>query len=176
MIWYILLAVVAVVIVIIALIASTKPDEWTIQRQGAIPGAPAKVFPYMDDLRKFLEWSPWAKLDPAMKLTYGAPASGSGANFSWQGNGKVGVGKLTITESRPNDLVRCQIDFSKPMRCTNTHEFALKPEGSQTIVTWTMKGNAPFFFKLIMVFVSCDTMMGENLERGLTNLKALVAG
>ena len=175
MIWYILLAVV-VVIGIIAIIASTKPDEWTIQRQGAIPGAPAKVFPYMDDLRKFLEWSPWAKLDPAMKLTYGAPASGSGANFSWQGNGKVGVGKLTITESRPNDLVRCQIDFSKPMRCTNTHEFALKPEGSQTIVTWTMKGNAPFFFKMILVFVSCDTMMGENLECGLANLKSVVAG
>ncbi len=32
MIWYILLAV-AAVIGIIALIASTKPDEWSIQRQ-----------------------------------------------------------------------------------------------------------------------------------------------
>ena len=50
MIWYILLAVVAV-IGIITLIASTKPDEWTIQRQEAIPGVPAKVFSYMDDLR-----------------------------------------------------------------------------------------------------------------------------
>ena len=39
MIWYILLAVVAV-ISIIALIASTKPGEWTIQRQGAIAGTP----------------------------------------------------------------------------------------------------------------------------------------
>src|SRR5689334_19162172 len=52
MIWYILSAVVAV-IGIIAIIASTKPDQWTVQRQQAIPGAPAKVFPYMDDLRKF---------------------------------------------------------------------------------------------------------------------------
>jgi hypothetical protein len=172
MIWYILLAVVAV----IALIASTKPDEWTIQRQEAIPGAPAKVFPYMDDLHKFLEWSPWAKLDPNMKLTYGAPASGSGANFSWEGNGKAGAGKMTITESRPNDLVICQLDFIKPFRCTNTQEFVLKPEGSQTIVTWTMNGNAPFFFKLILVFVSCDTMMAKDLERGLANLKAVVAG
>ncbi len=175
MIWYILIAV-AVVIGIIAVIASTKPDAWTIQRQEAIPGAPAKVFPYMDDLHKFLEWSPWAKMDPNMKLTYGGPVSGSGANFSWAGNGKVGVGKLTITESRPNDFVRCQFDFVKPMRCTNTHEFALKPEGSQTMVTWSMSGNAPFFFKMILVFTSCDSMMGKDLERGLANLKAVVAG
>jgi hypothetical protein len=175
LIWHILLAV-AAVLGIIALIASTKPDEWIIQRQEAMPGAPAKVFPFMDDLHKFLEWSPWAKLDPAMKLTCGDPASGSGANVSWEGNGKVGAGKMTITESRPNELVRCQLDFYKPLRCANTHEFALKPEGSQTTVTWTMKGNAPFFFKLIMVFVSCDSMMGKNLESGLANLKAVVAG
>jgi hypothetical protein len=175
MIWYILLAVVAV-IGVIALIASTKPDQFTIQRQGVIPGAPAKVFPYVDDLRKFLEWSPWAKLDPAMKLTYGDPASGTGANVSWVGNGKVGAGKMTITESRPNDLVRCRFDFYKPFSCSNTHEFVLKPEGSQTIVTWTMNGKAPFFFKMIMVFVSCDTMMADNFERGLANLQAVVAG
>jgi hypothetical protein len=175
MIWCILLAV-AAIIGIIALIASTKPDEWTIQRQGAIPEAPAKVFPYMDDLHKFLEWSPWAKLDPTMKLTYGDPASGSGANFSWEGNSKVGAGKMTITESRPNDLVRCRFDFYKPFRCTNSHEFALQAEGSQTIMTWTSNGKAPFFFKLILVFVSCDTMMGKDLERGLANLKAVVAG
>src|SRR5258708_28592315 len=132
--WDIPVAVVAV-IGIIALIASTKPDEFTIQRQGAIPGAPAKVFPYMDDLHKFLEWSPWAKLDPTMELTYGGPGSGSGSNFSWKGNGKVGVGKMTITESRPNDLVRCRFDFYNPFSCTNTHKFPLKPEASQPTVT-----------------------------------------
>jgi hypothetical protein len=174
MIWYILLAVLAV-IGIIALIASTKPDEWTIQRQAAIPAAPAKVFPYLDDLHKFLEWSPWAKLDPAMKVSFDGPASGSGANFSWAGNGKAGVGKMTITESRRNDFVRSRFDFYKPFSCTNTHEFALQPEGAETIVTWSMKGNAPFFFKLILVFASADRMMGDNLESGLANLKAVVA-
>jgi len=175
MIWYILLPLVAV-IGIIALIAATKPDEWTIQRQATIPGAPAEVFTYMDDLHKFMEWSPWAKLDPAMKVTFDGPVSGTGANFSWTGNGKVGVGKLTITESRPNDVVRCRLDFFKPFRCTNIQEFALRPEGSETIVTWSMTGKAPFFFKLFLVFASADSMMGKDVERGLANLKAVVAG
>lgn len=175
MIWYILLAVVAI-IGVIAVIASTKPDEWTIQRQAAIPSTQAKVFSYMDDLRKFQEWSPWAKLDPAMKLTYGGTASGSGVTVSWEGNGKVGAGKMTITESRPNDFLRTQFDFYKPMKCTNIHEFELRPEGSQTIVTWTARGKAPFIFKLMLVFVSADSMMGENFDQGMANLKAVVAG
>jgi hypothetical protein len=175
MIWYILLAV-AVIIGIIAVIASTKPDDWTVQRQETMPGAPAKIFLYLNDLHKFLEWSPWTKLDPNMKLTYGSPASGNGAHFSWEGNGKVGAGKMTIMESRPDELVRCRLDFYKPIRCTNTQDFTLKPEGFQTVVTWTMTGKAPFYFKLIMVFASCDRMMGDNLERGLANLKTLVAG
>jgi hypothetical protein len=161
---------------VIAIIASTKPDEYSVQRQGSIPGTPDNVFYYLDDLHRFMEWSPWAKLDPAMKVIYGDPASGIGANFSWEGNGKVGAGRMTITETRPNDLVRHRFDFTKPMRCTNTHEFVLKPEGSQTILTWTMKGKAPFFFKLILVFVSADTMMADNLESGLANLKTSVAG
>jgi hypothetical protein len=111
-----------------------------------------------------------------MKLTFGNPACGSGANCSWVGNSKVGSGTMTITESRPNDLVRCRFDFYKPLRCSNTHEFVLKPEGSQTIVTWTANGKAPFIFKLMLVFASADSMMGDNFERGLANLKTVVAG
>ena len=103
-------------------------------------------------------------------------ATGSGAFCSWEGNGKVGAGKMTITASRPNDLVRSEFEFHKPLRCRNTHEFALKQEGSQTIVTWTVNGTAPFLFKLFLVFASADKMMGENLERGLDNLKKVIAG
>jgi hypothetical protein len=175
MIWYILLAV-AGVFVVIALIASTKPDEWTVQRQGTIPSAPATVFPHLEDVNKFLKWSPWAKNDPNMKVTYGVPLTGKGANFSWVGNSKVGAGMMTITESRPNDLVASRFDFSKPICCTNNHAFTLKPEGSQTIVTWTMNGKSPFYFKMILVFASSDKMMGDDLELGLANLRAVVAG
>jgi len=175
MIWYILLAVLAV-IAIIAVIASTKPDQWTIQRQATIPAAPAKVFPYLDNPHKFNEWSPWAKLDPNIKLTYDGPTSGNGANCSWAGNGKVGAGKATIIESRPTVLVRYRFDFYKPLKCTNTHEFVLKPDGSQTVVTWTSTGTAPFVFKLMLVFASADKMMGDNFDQGLANLKTVVSG
>src|SRR5438445_6875979 len=74
---------------------------------------------------------------------------------------------MTISESRPNDLVRCRFAFYKPLNCTNTHEFVLKPDCSQTHVTWNAKGNAPFVFELMLVFASAVRMMSESFDRRL---------
>ena len=49
-----------------------------------------------------------------MKQTYeGAPA-GTGASYTWAGNDQVGEGRMTLTESRPSDLIRIQLEFLKP--------------------------------------------------------------
>lgn len=44
-----------------------------------------KVFALIEDLRAWNAWSPWEKLDPTMKKTYGGPTSGRGpAQFFWK--------------------------------------------------------------------------------------------
>ena len=171
-----ILIVLAIAVIGFVVFVATRPAAFQITRSAVVSAPADVVFAQLNDFHNWDAWSPWAKLDPNMKVTHGTPASGNGAHFSWEGTGKVGAGKLTITESRPNELVRCQLDFYKPFRCTNSHEFVLKPEGSQTRVTWTMNGKSPFVFKLFLVFASCDRMMGKDLERGLANLKAVAAG
>ena len=52
-------------------------------RSLAIAAPPDAVFPHMNDLKKWMAWKPWGKVDPNMKLTYGGPASGVGSNYSW---------------------------------------------------------------------------------------------
>jgi len=74
----------------------------------------------------------WAKLDPDAKITFEGPDSGQGTVMTWVGNDKVGEGKMTLTESQPNDLVKLKVDFVKPFEGTATQEFALKPQGDQT--------------------------------------------
>ena len=54
---------------------------------------------------------------------------------------------MTITESRPNELVKLKLDFLKPMKGTNTGEFVFRPEGNQTAVTWSMSGKKNFVAK-----------------------------
>jgi hypothetical protein len=128
----------------------------------------------VNDLQKWKAWSPWEKMDPNMKQTYDGPPSGTGASSSWVGNNQVGEGRMTITESRPNELVKFKLDFIKPFAGTSTAEFTFKPEGNQTVVTWSMTGQNNYIAKAIHVFVDCDKMIGGNFEQGLSGMKSVV--
>ncbi len=99
-----------------------------------------------------------------------------GASFAWAGNSKVGEGNMTITESKPQELVVMRLEFLKPFAAVNTTEFTLQPEGSQTRLTWTMSGKQKFIFKLMNLVMSCNKMVGGMFESGLKDLKALAEG
>ena len=129
----------------------------------------------MNDFHKWSDWSPWAKLDPAAKNTFEGPASGVGATFRLAGNGDVGEGAMTITESRPAELIRIKLEFLKPFAATNTTEFTFKPAGDQTEVTWTMSGTNNFVGKAMSLIMNCDKMVGGMFEKGFANMKAVVS-
>jgi hypothetical protein len=110
-------------------------------------------------------------MDPAMKETYDGAPSGVGASYSWSGNKNVGIGRMTLTESRPFEQIKIRLEFLKPFAATNTAEFTFKPDGNQTIVTWSMFGKSNFICKLMGLFMSMDKMCGSQFEKGLADLK-----
>lgn len=169
----ILVALVIIGIVLFVIIAG-RPDEFAVLRTTKISAAPEKVFPHVNELKKWDAWSPWAKIDPNCKMTYFGPPAGVDASYSWAGNNKVGEGKLTITESVPSNLIRLRLEFLKPFKATNTAEFKFTSEGGQTLVTWSMIGKNNFFFKVFGLFMDCDTMVGKDFEKGLAGLKSVV--
>lgn len=171
-----LVAVIAILIVTVIVAASTRPNEFRVSRSAVIPAAPAVVFGHVNDLHKWDAWSPWAKLDPNSKVTFAGPQEGVGSSMAWAGNGDVGEGKMTITESKPNELILMRLDFLKPMEGTSTTEFAFKPDAGGTVVTWTMSGTNSFAAKAISLVMDCDKMMGGYFEQGLDNMKKAVAG
>lgn len=168
----ILVGAVLVVAVFLAYVAS-RPADFRITRSTTIAAPAAAIFTHVNDFRKWKTWSPWEKLDPAMKRTFeGAPA-GTGAGYTWAGNNEVGSGRMTMTESRPGELIRVRLEFEKPFRATNQAEFTFKPDGDRTIVTWTMTGRKNFISKGITLFMDMDGMVGGMFEKGLTQLKVL---
>ena len=169
----ILLALAFIAIIFIIVFAG-QPDEFTLSRSLKISAPPEQIFPHVNDLHNWEAWSPWAKLDPNTKHEFAGAASGQGAVMSWAGNNQVGVGKMTITESRPGESVRFRLDFEKPMTATNLAEFTFQPDGPQTVVTWAMSGKNNFMMKLFGLFVNCDKMVGCQFEKGLANLKSVV--
>ena len=168
------LIVVAVIIVVFIVIVALQPKEFRVTRSATMSAPPAAVFAQVIDFHKWEAWNPWGKIDPAMKQTYeGAPA-GTGAIYTWIGNNKVGEGRMTIIDSRPNDLIRIKMEFFKPFAATNTAEFSFKPEGNHTTVTWSMFGEKNFMAKAIHLFMNMDKMIGGQFEKGLTEMKSIV--
>lgn len=138
---------------------------------------PAQVFALINDFHSWNQWSPWAKIDPAMKATYEGSPSGPGAIYKWVGNSEVGEGVMTILESQPNERVKIKLEFLKPFASTNTTEFTIKPAGNQTAVEWTMEGNSDFMSKTYsLVAGGMDKAIGPDFEKGLTQMKAAAEG
>ncbi len=151
-----------------------QPDRFVVTRSAVIDAAPEDVFRYINELRNWEAWSPWARLDPQARTSYVGPASGAGAAFEWSGDKKLGAGRMTITESRPFEGVDIRLEMRKPVSGANDLRFQLTPETQdRTHVVCTMSGRNNLFSKAMNLFGSCDKKVGGQFEAGLTNLSAI---
>lgn len=175
--WKFLKIVAAVLVVTVAAIliyASTKPDSFRVERSIAMNAPPEKIFPYIDGLKRWTDWSPYEGRDPAMRRVYSGAESGKGAVYEWDGNDQVGKGRMEIVDSVPPRKVTIKLDFLKPFEGHNTAELTVEPKGGQTIVTWAMYGPSTFVTKLVGTFMDMDDMIGRDFAAGLAKLKTVV--
>lgn len=163
---------VAIIIVVFLIVVAMQPSQATITRSMTMSAPANAVFAQVNDFHNWEAWSPWAKMDPNAKNTFDGATSGTGAGFAWEGNNKVGAGRMTITESKSSELIRIKLEFIKPFAGINDTLFTFKPEGSQTTVTWTMTGPRPFMAKMFCMFMNMDKMVGGQFEQGLTQMQA----
>jgi Polyketide cyclase / dehydrase and lipid transport len=164
---------VVVVIGVFAVIVAMRPSDFRVERSAVVSAPAPVVFAQVNDLHNWDAWSPFAKLDPAAKQTFEGPRAGTGAALAWAGNKQAGEGRMTITESRPYELIRFRLDFVKPFAVTNTAEFTFTRWGDQTAVTWSMSGRQNFMAKAFCMFMSMDKMVGGEFEKGLAQMKSV---
>ena len=165
--------VVVVLVVVFVCVTALQPAHYHVERSATINAPAPVVFAQVNDFHKWEAWSPWAKMDPAMKQSYEGPPAGNGAVYSWAGNSQVGEGRMTITESHPSDLIKIKLEFIKPWSATNATDFTFKPQGDQTAVTWTMDGDNNFMGKAFGLFMNMDKTIGGDFEKGLAQMKAV---
>jgi hypothetical protein len=170
-----ILLIVVVVVGLFAAFVATRPSTWRITRSATVPSPAEAVYPKVADFHAWDAWSPWAKLDPAMKTDFTGTPGTVGSSYHWVGNDKVGEGRMTITELIPGRKVGIKLEFIKPWAQTSLTEFSFVPEGAGTQVTWAMSGENDFVGKLFAVFMDMDKMVGPDFEKGLGALKAQAA-
>lgn len=165
-----ILIAIALLLVVFLAAAAMQANDYRVERKATLSSTPAALFEHVSDQHHFAIWNPWLKLDPQVKLEYAGASSGVGAVCQWQGNGEVGAGKSTLRESKANEMIRFQHDWSAPMAGTNTVEFTFTPDGDKTLVTLSMFGPRNFMMKVMSLVMNCDKMFGPKLEQGLADL------
>src|SRR5688500_14215124 len=109
---------IAIIGILLFVIIAGRPDEFKVVRSATIAAPPTTVLEQVNDFHKWDNWSPWAKLDPACKNAFSGAPAGKDAGFAWDGNNKVGAGRMTITESQPGRLVIINLEFLRPFKAT----------------------------------------------------------
>ena len=161
-----------VLVLILSAVALGLPAHVTAARSIVINAPEYAVFPYVNNLRRYQEWSPWADRDPDIKMTYSGPQEGSGAAVEWESKlPSVGTGSVQITSSTPSSSVDLNADVNG---LEGTSRFVLSPAGAGSKVTWSFSfdtGSSPIKrWKGLML----DGLIGAEYRKGLEKLKQKV--
>ncbi len=159
-------------LVILPVFIALQPSDFAIERSATIQAPPSLIYAHIQSPRAMNEWSPFAQGDPQMKIVYDGPQGGVGARSSWD-SAKLGKGRMTVTDVKPDQEVEMKLEFISPMEATNRALFTLVPDGEATRVTWRMEGHNGFIQKAVGLVINMDKMVGGEFEKGLASMKTL---
>ncbi|MGW0038217.1 SRPBCC family protein [Gordonia sp. NPDC003376] len=143
---------------------------YTVTRSTTIAVPADRIYPHIVDLHRWVDWSPWEDLDPALQRTYSGADQGPGARYAWSGNRKAGAGEMEVIDAAEPSRVSIRVRFEKPMRSTSTSTFDIAENGGTSVVTWTMTGDHSLFSRIAAPLGLFDRMIGKDFEKGLLRL------
>jgi hypothetical protein len=148
------------------------PSRYTVERSVVIERGASEIYPYVNHLKKWQEWTPWTREKyPTMEYSYAGPEEGVGAVSVWKE--ESGNGKLTITRSDSVTGIEYDLEFDNgEMKSRGMIRF--ESVGQGTRVLWRNTGDVGMnpIGKYFTLFL--DGMMGPDFESGLGKLKTLV--
>ncbi len=160
---------IGLVVLILWLVGFLLPRAYSIRSTVTIERPAAEVFPLINDLRNWSEWSPWGE-QADLDVKYSGDDTGVGSVQTW--TDPRGDGKLWITESEPDQSVSYSM-FSGSFPEMDSR-IELVPRSNATEVIWTSEGKLPsgaFYGYFSWLFA--PGMRGE-YDRALARLKSVV--
>lgn len=159
----------------ILIVASFQPAEFHVERSVTTSATVAEIYAVTSDIKRFPEWSPWQKMDPNSKNEFGGESGAPGSFMAWDGNDKVGSGRMTVTSVQPPTVVNVLVEFFNPYPGTGNVTWKIEDSGLERKVIWSMDGkNESLIPKAFCMIVGMDNMIGKDFSAGLTSLKEIV--
>lgn len=133
----ILIAVIAILLLVLG-IGFMLPGAWQVERSVVIRAPATSIFPHLNSLKQWREWTVWYEQYPAMQIEFSGPDSGVGATSRWRA--REGRAVMKIMQSERNKLVAYAVLFNAgEFRSDGT--LTLVSESGGTRVVWRATGN-----------------------------------
>lgn len=150
------------------LVGILLPGTVEVTRSIEIEAAPEAVFPLLDDLGRWAEWTPWGEVESRLE----GPARGAGARRVWDDPG-LGSGSLTLVGSRLPNAVDYEVEVEHgAIRFEGT--ITVESYDGGAVVTWTERADLGWNPLLGWTALTMDESQGRQLSESLERLKARV--
>lgn len=168
-----ILVILILIVAIVLVAAYFMPKNYAIEREITINKPVDTVFNYVKYLKNQNQFSVWANIDPKMKSTYKGTDGTVGSISAWESEVKeVGVGEQEITNITEGKRIDFALRFKKPMEDTAVGFMSTESvSGNQTKVKWGISGVIPYPMNIMLPMMKMDQMIGNDLQKGLENLK-----
>ncbi|OMQ07970.1 SRPBCC family protein [[Flexibacter] sp. ATCC 35103] len=168
-----ILIILILIFAIVLIGAYFMPKNYLVEREITINKPVDSVFNYVKYLKNQNDFSVWANLDPKMKSIYKGTDGTVGSIAAWESDVKeVGVGEQEITKITENKRIDFALRFKKPMEDTAVGFMSTEAvAGNQTKVKWGINGVIPYPMNIMLPMMKMDQMIGNDLQKGLENLK-----
>ena len=168
--------VLASIIVLLLLIGVFTKKDYSAGREVIINKPKSLVFDYLRVLKNQNKWSVWGSLDPNMKTRFTGTDGTEGFISAWESDVKnVGAGEQEILKIVDGERLDYEMRFLKPFKSTSWAFITTTAlNENQTKVHWGFNGKMNYPSNLMLVFMNMEKMIGNDFEKGLLNLKAIL--
>lgn len=149
-------------------VAFLLPKDRYVSRSIEIEKDVEVVFDQVNTLKNWENWSAWSVSDSNTVYQYSKKESGKDAWQTWSSQ-TIGEGKLTIVESKNNQLIETSLDFYDQGKGAGKWEFSQRK--GITTVTWTYHANMGYNPLARWIGLFINDMLGQSLEQSLQSLQ-----
>jgi len=166
----------ALIVLIPFVLALFSQKDYHVEREISINKNKTEVFEYVKYLRNQDEYSKWSKMDPNIRKSFRGTDATVGFVSAWESDMEdVGSGEQEITKIIEGERIEMELRFFTPFEATEPAYMSTEAtNGSTTLVKWGFYGHMDYPMNMMLWFMDMETMIGNDLDEGLVNLKKIL--
>ena len=171
-----ILVIVLILVLLPLVIALFTPKDYSVKKEITVNQPKEQVFDFLRYLKNMKKYSSWAEIDPNIKESFSGVDGQVGFVSSWESEHKdIGTGEQEITKITPGQRIDFDLRFYEPFEASDSGYFITEAvANNQTKVIWGFSGHMDYPMNIMMLFMDFETMIGNDFEKSLVKLKALM--